>query len=121
MIIGRATGGVSAVGKPGTANQFQGRELVAVPVLRRTHESGIFERASGTARTGRPGVRHHHRLRSTSSTPPMMVRPGIATPGIDWYEVLVTLPTSRNGCSFLRGSAAYTSQSAYRSEEHTSA
>ena len=44
MIIGRATGGVSAVGKPGTANQFQRRELVAVPVLRRTHESGIFER-----------------------------------------------------------------------------
>src|ERR1035441_10258537 len=30
-------------GKPGTANQFQRRELVAVPVLRRTHESGIFE------------------------------------------------------------------------------
>src|ERR1017187_1287480 len=36
MKIGRATGGVSAVGKPGTANQFQRRELVAVPVLRRT-------------------------------------------------------------------------------------
>src|ERR1017187_6640380 len=46
MRIRRATGGVSAVGKPGTANQFQRRELVAVPVLRRTHESGIFERVS---------------------------------------------------------------------------
>src|ERR1035438_2208718 len=32
---GRAAGGVSAVGKPGTASQFQRRELVAVPVLRR--------------------------------------------------------------------------------------
>src|ERR1035438_10642748 len=39
MKIGRATGGVSAVRKPGTANQFQRRELVAVPVLRRAHES----------------------------------------------------------------------------------
>ena len=47
MKIGRATGGVSAVGKPGTANQFQRRELVAVPVLRRTHESGIFETVPG--------------------------------------------------------------------------
>ena len=47
-----------------------------------------------------------HRFRITSSTPPMMVRPGIATPGMDWYEVLVTLLTSRYGCSFLRGSAA---------------
>src|ERR1019366_339274 len=46
MKIGRATGGVSAVGKPGTANQFQRRELVAVPVLRHTHESGIFERVA---------------------------------------------------------------------------
>src|ERR1035438_6769219 len=39
MKIGRATGGVSAVGKPGTANQFQRRELVAVPALRRAHRS----------------------------------------------------------------------------------
>src|ERR1019366_5550243 len=45
MKIGRATGGVSAVGKPGTANQFQRRELVAVPVLRRTHRSA-FSRES---------------------------------------------------------------------------
>src|ERR1035441_5985272 len=44
MKIGRATDGVSAVGKPGTASQFQRRELVAVPVLRRTHESVIFGR-----------------------------------------------------------------------------
>src|ERR1017187_5671607 len=35
MKMGRATGGVSAVGKPGTANQFQRGELVAVPVLQR--------------------------------------------------------------------------------------
>jgi hypothetical protein len=35
MKKGRATGGVSAVGKPGTASQFQRRELVAVPALRR--------------------------------------------------------------------------------------
>src|ERR1035438_6855350 len=40
MKIGRATGGVSAVGKPGTANQFQRRELVAVPVLRRYRPTG---------------------------------------------------------------------------------
>jgi len=33
--MGRSTGGASGVGKPGTANQFQRRELVAVPVLRR--------------------------------------------------------------------------------------
>jgi SAM-dependent methyltransferase len=33
----RATGGVSAVGKPGTASQFQRRELVAVPALRSIH------------------------------------------------------------------------------------
>ena len=37
-------------GKPGTASQFQRRELVAVPVLRRTHESGIFERVAGLRR-----------------------------------------------------------------------
>src|ERR1017187_2741852 len=44
MKIGRATGGVSAVGKPGTAHQFRRRELVAVPVLRRTprhHPGGV--------------------------------------------------------------------------------
>src|ERR1017187_361232 len=45
-------GGVSAVGKPGTANQFQRRELVAVPVLRRTHGSGIFERPGFAAYRG---------------------------------------------------------------------
>src|ERR1039457_400826 len=41
MKIGGARGGVSAVGKPGTANQFQRRELVAVPVLRHTKLSPI--------------------------------------------------------------------------------
>src|ERR1017187_2296700 len=58
MNIGRATGGVSAVGKPGTAHQFQRRELVAVPVLRRTHESGIFERVPGLRYPARPPPRH---------------------------------------------------------------
>src|ERR1017187_9492314 len=40
MKIGRATGGVSGVGKPGTAKQFQRRELVAVPALRRNSKDG---------------------------------------------------------------------------------
>src|ERR1017187_2355910 len=34
-------GEVSVVGKPGTASQFQRRELVAVPALRRTHRSAF--------------------------------------------------------------------------------
>src|ERR1035438_2614720 len=37
--------GGSAVGKPGTASQFQRRELVAVPALRRAHRSA-FSRES---------------------------------------------------------------------------
>src|ERR1019366_607481 len=45
--VGGATGGVSAVGKPGTANQFQRRELVAVPVLR-LHRQAYWP-------NGRPG------------------------------------------------------------------
>ena len=46
------------------------------------------------------------RLRITSSTPPMMVRPGIATPGMDWYDVLAVLLTCRYGCSLRCGRAA---------------
>src|ERR1035441_6683854 len=49
---------------------------------------------------------HLQCLRITSSTPPMMVRPGIGTPGMDWYEVLVVLVTCRYGCTLWRGRAA---------------
>src|ERR1035438_6556128 len=62
MKIGRATGGVSAVGKPGTANQFQRRELVAVPALRRAHPSAFSRESwSGTGQC-RGGILQDLRL-----------------------------------------------------------
>ena len=35
--------------------------------------------------------------RISNSTPPTIVRPGIATPRISWYDVLVTFATCTNG------------------------
>src|ERR1035438_4536574 len=68
MKIGRAAGGVSAVGKPGTANQFQRRELVAVPVLRRAHRSA-FSRKSRGCGISRPTSPKSVRTRPTRKKP----------------------------------------------------
>src|SRR5450631_745185 len=47
-------GEVSFLGKPGTANQFQRRELVAVPALRRAHRSAFSRESPGFAACRHP-------------------------------------------------------------------
>src|ERR1035438_4507651 len=62
--------GQLGVGKPGTASQFQRRELVAVPALRRAHRSA-FSRESRYEETspGKPGTASQFQRRELVAVP----------------------------------------------------
>src|ERR1017187_736928 len=83
----------SGVGKPGTASQFQRRELVAVPALRRAHRSA-FSRES--LPDGGPWDGPRYRLIDTGANRVQPVQPANSKGGNWWQSPLCGAHTDRH-------------------------